>query len=65
MSFLGFGKKKGSTPNQPESAGEEKGVIGEYYENDLPVVVKFINEFPDDPTRRKYPMLTVVSWKNE
>lgn len=44
---------------------EEKGIIGRYYENESPVIVKFVNKFPDDSTRRKFPMLTVISWKYE
>ena len=38
------------------------GIIGKYYENDLPVIVKFINELPDDFTRFKYPTLSIISW---
>lgn len=62
-SFFGFGKKKRKNLKEPETPVEEKGIIGRYYENELPVIVKFIDEFPDDLTRAKFPMLTVVSWK--
>ena len=42
---------------------EHKGIIGRYYENDLPVIVKFVNELPEKKTIDKLPFLTVVSWK--
>ncbi|MEQ9264378.1 MAG: DUF695 domain-containing protein [Balneolaceae bacterium] len=59
-SFLGFGKNQTSKPELPN---EEKGIIGKYYENELPVIVKFINELPSDSIREKFPLLTVISWK--
>ncbi len=61
-SFFGFGKKKRSKINKPESPSASTGLIGRFYENDLPVIVKFNNEFPDNSFRAKHPMLTVVSW---
>jgi hypothetical protein len=63
MSFLGFREKEVGSFNVPKKPDEEKGVIGEYYEGDLPVIVKFINEFPEDSMIRKYPTIIVVSWK--
>lgn len=42
---------------------DETGIIGRYYEDNFPVIVKFVNEFPEESVRTKYPMLTVVSWK--
>jgi hypothetical protein len=44
---------------------EEKGIIDRYYENQRPVIVKFVNEFPCDIIRKNFPILTVVSWKYE
>ena len=64
-SFFGFGKKKNKNLNEPVIPAEEKGIIGRYYENELPVIVKFVNEFPENNLREKFPMLTVVSWKYE
>ena len=63
MAFFGFGKKKNQ--NEEEIPSEENGIIGRYYENELPVIVKFVNEFPEDLKRKRLPMLTVVSWKYE
>jgi hypothetical protein len=45
------------------NAEEAKGVIGEVYINGFPVIYKFVNEFPDEDFRAKYPRLVVVSWK--
>jgi len=42
---------------------ENKGIIGEYYVDDLPVIVKLVNELPNKSTIEKLPFLTVVSWK--
>jgi len=64
-SFFGFEKKKNKDTAKPTIPAAEKGIIGRYYENELPVIVKFVNEFPDESTRRKFPILTVVSWKYE
>ena len=46
MGFLGFGKKKNQ--NEEEIPFEENGIIGRYYENELPVIVKFVNELPEN-----------------
>ena len=60
LSFFGLGKSK---TQQNNSDDKPKGVIGRYYENELPVILKFINELPDKKTMEKLPFLTVVSWK--
>lgn len=49
---------------QGNNSGEEyKGIIGRYYEDGLPVIMKFVNELPDQSVTDKLPALTVVSWK--
>lgn len=45
------------------SVENNKGIIGEYYENELPVIVKFVNELPAQEIRSKFTILTVISWK--
>lgn len=65
VSFFRFGKKKNKNLSQPAIPVEEKGIIGRYYENDLPVIVKFVDEFSEKELKEKFPMLTVVSWKYE
>ena len=68
LSFFGFGKSnaqknKKTTSEKTESIEEPKGVIGTYYEDDLPVIMKFVNELPDNKIISRFPFLTVVSWK--
>jgi hypothetical protein len=60
LSFFGFGK---SNAQEKKSMDEQKGTIGRYYANDLPVIVKFVNELPNEKLMNKLPFLTVVSWK--
>ncbi|RDY57860.1 DUF695 domain-containing protein [Flagellimonas nanhaiensis] len=62
LSFLGFGKGKAQ---EKKSTEKQKGIIGRYYENDSPVIMKFVNELPNENTIKKLPFLTVVSWKYE
>lgn len=57
-SLFDFFKRK-----KKESRKKEKGTIARYYENDLPVILKFNDEFPEESIRLKYPKLTVISWK--
>lgn len=57
MAFFGLGKKK---PDKKET-----GIIGRYYENDMPVIVKFDSKLPKDSERSRCSILTVVSWKYE
>ncbi|KYG81746.1 hypothetical protein MB14_13005 [Roseivirga ehrenbergii] len=40
-------------------------MIGRYYENEFPVIVKFVDEIPNDSIIKKSPVLTVISWKYE
>ena len=68
LSFLGFGKSsaqenKKSNLENIESKEELKGVIGRYYENDLPVIMKFVNELPENKIISKFSYLTIISWK--
>ena len=68
LSFLGFGKSsaqenKKSKSEKEESNEELKGVIGRYYEDDLPVIMKFVNELPESKIISKFPFLTIISWK--
>lgn len=60
LSTFGFGKSKAQSNNSEE---ELKGIIGRYYEDGLPVIMKFINELPDQSVVDRYPFLTVISWK--
>jgi Family of unknown function (DUF695) len=41
----------------------EKGIIGEYYEDGLPVIVKFVNELPATELQKQLTSLTVISWE--
>jgi hypothetical protein len=66
LSFLGFGKsnaQKNKETLSEETESTEKGVIGKYYENELPVIMKFVNELPENKIMSKLPFLTVISWK--
>jgi hypothetical protein len=60
LSFFGLGKSKAQ---EIKSTLEPKGIIGRYCENDLPVIMKFVNELPNEKTIRRLPFLSVVSWK--
>jgi hypothetical protein len=66
LSFLGFGKSN-AQKNKETLSGKtesiEKGIIGKYYENDLPVIMKFVNELPENKIISRLPFLTVISWK--
>ena len=42
---------------------EWKGIVGQYEEERLPVIVKFVDELPEAQIRNDYPWLTVVSWR--
>lgn len=42
---------------------QDVGIIGEYFENGFPVIMKFINELPKKEIMIKLPLLVVVSWK--
>jgi hypothetical protein len=60
LSIFGFSKSMAQSSNSQE---ELKGIIGEYYEDGLPVIMKFVNELPDQNVMDKLPILTVISWK--
>ena len=63
-SLFGFGNKnKIEESSEAENDLDKDGIIGEYYENDFPVIVKFVNRIPHETTQSKLPMLTVISWK--
>ena len=42
---------------------QEKGIIAQYSEDSFPVVLKLVDEFPDEAVRSKFRWLTVISWK--
>lgn len=42
---------------------KQNGIIGKYEEDGIPIIVKFINNFPKSSIRDKFPMLTIISWK--
>jgi hypothetical protein len=45
------------------ASAEEKGIIGEVYENNLPVIYNFVDEMPAQKLKDKYHWLTIISWK--
>jgi hypothetical protein len=59
-SIFGFGK---SNAQKKASSEEPKGVIGRYYENNIPVIMRFVNELPDKKILDRFQYLTVISWK--
>ncbi|MDF1698678.1 MAG: DUF695 domain-containing protein [Saprospiraceae bacterium] len=61
-SLFGLGSKKKIEKSKGTNENLD-GIIGEYYENDFPVIVKFVNRTPNSKTQTKLPMLTVISWK--
>jgi hypothetical protein len=67
LSFFGLGKsnaqKNKKSSEKTESTDEQKGIIGRYYENELPVIVKFVNELPEKKVMSELTFLTVISWK--
>ena len=51
-SFFGIGNnKKIKESNEPEIDLNNDGIIGEYHENDLPVIVKFVNRISHEMTQ--------------
>ncbi len=42
---------------------QDKGIIGEVWEDGFPVVYKFVDELPPGATRARFGWLTVISWK--
>lgn len=47
----------------PNNIEKENGVIGRIYEDDYPVIYKFVNRLPDAAIRSGLEWLTVISWK--
>jgi len=60
LSFFRHGK---SNVRNDDLVQEKKGIIGRYYENGLPVIMRFVDELPDNTIIEKLPFLTVLSWK--
>ena len=58
-----FKRKNQKSSLPPQS--NHKGIVGTYYENDFPVIVKFVNEVPDKNFIKSYSWFTVISWKYE
>jgi len=68
LSFFGLGtcnaqKSKKSLAKNIKSNQTQKGIIGRYYEDGYPIIVKFVNELPRKDIMSKLPFLTVLSWK--
>ena len=53
-------KKKIDKSNSNE---EFKGIIGRYEEDGFPVIVRFVNEIPEESITSKMSWFTVISWK--
>lgn len=45
------------------SDARELGIIGEIKEDGLPVIYKFVDEYPPPEVRADYSWVTVISWK--
>ncbi|WP_196888258.1 DUF695 domain-containing protein [Aureivirga sp. CE67] len=56
-----FKRKKKTTDHEPNE--KLNGIIGEYEEDGFPIVVRFINEIPDNSIISRMAWFTVVSWK--
>lgn len=56
-----FKRKKPKIDSTPEE--DSKGVIGQYIENDNPVILRFVGETPNENIISKLPWFTVVAWK--
>ncbi len=64
LSLFGFGKSNAQKSKKESVKTEQhKGIIARYIEDDLPVIMKFVNELPEKKVMSKLPFLTVVSWK--
>ena len=60
--FFGLGKVFDKI-NTKYLSMERKGIIGEYFENGFPVIMKFINELPNKEVMNRFHYLVIVSWK--
>lgn len=59
--FFGLGKIFGQNKQEPNA--DYKGVIGSYTENGFPVIIKFVNELPQNKIINHLPFLVIISWK--
>ena len=59
--FFGLGKIFGQ--NKQETNADYKGVIGSFTEDGFPVIIKFVNELPENKIMNHLPFLVVISWK--
>ncbi|GHE72840.1 DUF695 domain-containing protein [Roseivirga thermotolerans] len=55
--------KKRRTQTSSSNLDDQKGIIGKFHESGKPVIVKFVNEIPNDETMKNLPWLTIISWK--
>ncbi len=55
--------KKNKKKTEKSSTEENKGIIGKYIENGFPVIVRFVNEIPEQELITKMRWFTVISWK--
>lgn len=64
-SFFNFikSKSKKQKDRNTKSGEQYNGVVGQYEEQGLPVVVRFSKLLPSEDVIRKYPTFVVVSWK--
>ncbi|MGV6830464.1 MAG: DUF695 domain-containing protein [bacterium] len=46
-----------------KSSNQHKGIIGKYFENEFPVIVRFVNKMPINEVISRLPWLTIISWK--
>lgn len=51
-----------ASPEKMSEQEEPKGIIGEIYIDDLPVIYSFVDEEPAEAKRKALPWLAVVSW---
>jgi len=64
--LCGLGQSKGQENESPISNDSDETstwAIGTYYENERPVVLKFIEKFPSEEEMLRLAFLTVISWK--
>ena len=59
--FNFFKRKKTKIDSTHEE--DSKGLICKYTENDNPVIVRFVNELPNENIISMLPWFTVVAWK--
>ncbi|WP_104813738.1 DUF695 domain-containing protein [Aureitalea marina] len=57
--MLNLFKKRSENKNHDD---QQKGIVGEYFENGFPVIVKFVSELPAKGIVSKMKWFTVISW---